>query len=139
MARDTARRAYSKNTSLRSANIGKAIGRSRQTVDSYIADLRAATQLGLNIKIFCMHRLGIPQDRISKRLGPNQASINNHLLKTPALANLINSDLSRRFTWNGDFPLLSWCGFDPIVADFFYKSLLITKSRCCIKDAISKA
>ena len=50
-ARDTARRAYSKNTSLRSADIGKAIGRSRQTVDSYIADLRAATQLGLDIKI----------------------------------------------------------------------------------------
>ena len=44
-ARDTARRAYSKNTSLRSEDIGKAIGRSRQTVDSYIADLRAATQL----------------------------------------------------------------------------------------------
>ncbi len=67
--RDTARRAYSKNTGLRSADIGKAIGRSRQTVDSYIADLRAATQLGIDIKIFRMHRLGIPQDRITKRLG----------------------------------------------------------------------
>ena len=54
-ARDTARRAYSKNTSLRSADIGKAIGRSRQTVDSYTADLRAATQLGLDTKIFRMH------------------------------------------------------------------------------------
>lgn len=30
-ARDTARRAYNKNTSLGSADIGKAIGRSRQT------------------------------------------------------------------------------------------------------------
>ena len=88
--RDTARRAYSKNTSLRSADIGKAIGRSRQIVDSYIADLRAATQLGLDIKILRMHRLGIPQERIAKRLGPNQASIHNHLLKMPALANLIN-------------------------------------------------
>ena len=51
-ARDTARRAYTKNTSLRSADIGKAIGRSRQTVDSTIADLRAATQLGLDIKLY---------------------------------------------------------------------------------------
>ena len=68
-ARDTARRAYSKNTSLRSADIGKAIGRSRQTVDSYTADLRAATQLSLDTKIFRMHRLGIPQDRIATRLG----------------------------------------------------------------------
>jgi len=68
-ARDTARRAYSKNTTLRSADIGKAIGRSRQTVDSYIADLRAATQPGLDIKISRMDSLGIPQDRIAKRSG----------------------------------------------------------------------
>jgi len=67
-------------------------------VDSCIADLRAATQLGLDIKIFRMDHLGIPQERIAKRLGPNQASIHNHLLKMPALANLINSDLSRGFT-----------------------------------------
>ena len=44
--RETARRAYNKNTSLSSADIGKAIGRARRTVDSYIADLRAATQIG---------------------------------------------------------------------------------------------
>ena len=65
-ARDTARRAYIRNSRLSSANIGKAIGRSRQTVDSYIADLRAATQMGMDIKIFRMNRLGIPQDRIAK-------------------------------------------------------------------------
>ncbi|MEA3385927.1 MAG: hypothetical protein U9Q89_05690 [Thermodesulfobacteriota bacterium] len=77
--RDTARRAYSKNTSLRSADIGKAIGRSRQTVDSYTADLRVATQLSLDTKIFRMHRLGIPQDRIAMRLGTLQRTISNHL------------------------------------------------------------
>ena len=38
-ARDTARRAYSRNSSLSSADIGKAIGRARRTVDGYIADL----------------------------------------------------------------------------------------------------
>ena len=41
-ARDTAR--HTVRTGFRSADIGKAIGRSRQTVDSYVADLRAATQ-----------------------------------------------------------------------------------------------
>jgi len=97
-ARDTARRVYNKNTSLSSADIGKAIGRSRQTVDSYIADLRAATQMGLDIKMFRMNRLGIPQDRMAKRLGVKQVLIHNHLLKMPVLANSINTDLSRGFT-----------------------------------------
>ncbi len=97
-ARDTARRAYNKNSALSSSDIGKAIGRSRQTVDSCIADLRAATQMGLDIKIFRMNSLGIPQDRIAKRSRVNQASIHNHLLKMPALANLINSDLKKGFT-----------------------------------------
>ncbi len=97
-ARDTARRAYTKNTSLRSADIGKAIGRSRQTVDSYIADLRAATQLGLDIKIFRMHRLGFPQSRIARRMGVDQKTIHNHLGEMPELAFLLNTDLSKGFT-----------------------------------------
>ncbi|MBW2545612.1 MAG: ParB N-terminal domain-containing protein, partial [Deltaproteobacteria bacterium] len=92
-ARDTARRAYNKNPALTSADIGKAIGRSRQTVDSYIADLRAATQMGLDIKIFRMDCLGIPQDRIAKRLGLPQKTISNHLAKMPVLANQLNADL----------------------------------------------
>ncbi|MEA3416012.1 MAG: DNA methyltransferase [Thermodesulfobacteriota bacterium] len=97
-ARETARRAYARNSSLRSADIGKAIGRARRTVDSYITDLRAAIQMGMDIKIFRMNRLGISQDRIAKRLGVNQASIHNHLLKMATLPNLINADLERGFT-----------------------------------------
>ena len=97
-ARDTARRAYNKNTTLSSADIGKAIGRSRQTVDSYIADLRAVTQMGLDIKIFRMNRLCIPQDRIAKRLGLIRTSLHYHLSKMPVLANSTNADLSRGFT-----------------------------------------
>ncbi len=81
-----------------SADIGKAIGRARRTVDGYIADLRAATQMGTDIKILCMHRLGIPQDRIAKQMGINQTSIHNHLLKMATLPNLINADLVRGFT-----------------------------------------
>lgn len=62
--KNTARRAFQNNSRLTSSEIGKAIGRSRQAVDSYIADLRAVIQLGLDLKIFRMNRLGIPQDRI---------------------------------------------------------------------------
>ena len=96
-ARDTARRAYSRDSSLSSADIGKAIGRSRQTVDSYLTDLRASNRMGLDIKIFRLNRLGIPQDRIAKRLGLDQKTIHNHLGEMPALAFLLNGDLSRGF------------------------------------------
>ena len=65
--RKTARRVFQNNSGLTSSEIGKAIGRSRQAVDSYIADLRAATQMELDLKIFRMNRLGIPQDRIAIR------------------------------------------------------------------------
>jgi len=97
-SRDTARRAYNKNPALTSSDIGKAIGSARRTVDSYIADLRAATQLGIDLKIFRMNRLGIPQDRIAKRLGLPQKTISNHLAKMPVLANQLNADLSKGFT-----------------------------------------
>ena len=45
-----------------------------------------------------MNRLGIPQERIAKKFGVNQASIHNHLLKMATLPNLINSDLGKGFT-----------------------------------------
>ena len=94
----TARRAYENNPRLTSFEIGQAIGRSRQAVDAYIADLRAATQMELDLKIFRMNRLGIPQDRIAMRLDALQRTISNHLAKMPELANLLNTDLSRGFT-----------------------------------------
>jgi len=97
-AKQTARRAYNKNSALTSSEIGKAIGRSRQTVDSYIADLRAVNQMGINIKIFRMNRLGISQDRIARRLGVDQKTIHNHLGKMPELAFLLNTDLAKGFT-----------------------------------------
>lgn len=97
-ARDTARRAYAGNSSLSSADIGKAIGRARRTVDSYIADLRAVNQMDLDIKIFRMNRLCIPQDRIAERLGLARTSFQYHLPKMAALPNSANADLSRGFT-----------------------------------------
>lgn len=97
-ARDTARRAYNKNSALSSSDIGKAIGRARRTVDSYITDLRAATQLGIDLKIFRMNCLGIPQDRIADRLGQIRETIRNHLAKMATLPNQPNTDLSRGFT-----------------------------------------
>jgi hypothetical protein len=42
--------------------------------------MEAATQMDTDIKIFRMHSLGIPQDRIAKQMGINQASIHNHFI-----------------------------------------------------------
>jgi len=67
-------------------------------VDSYIADLRATIQLELDLKLFRMHRLGIPQDRIAKRLGAIQRTISNYLEKMPELAYFLKADLSKGFT-----------------------------------------
>ena len=96
--KNTARRAFQNNTKLTSSEIGKAIGRSRQAVDSYIADLRATTLLELDLKIFRLNLLGITQERIAKRLGIPQKTLFNHLAKMPALAKWLNSDLSKGFT-----------------------------------------
>jgi len=60
-ARTTVRRAYENNPSLTSFEIGQAIGRSRQAVDAYIADLRATFQMDLDMKILRMNGLHIPQ------------------------------------------------------------------------------
>jgi len=97
-ARTTARRAYENNPRLTSFEIGQAIGRSRQAVDSYIADLRASTEIEMDLKIFCMNRINIPQERIAKRLGAIQRTVSKHLTKMPELANSSNADLSRGFT-----------------------------------------
>ncbi|MCP3942796.1 MAG: site-specific DNA-methyltransferase, partial [Desulfobacteraceae bacterium] len=47
---------------------------------------------------FRMNRLGIPQDRIAKRLGQAREVIRDHLAKMPVLANPPNTDLSQGFT-----------------------------------------
>lgn len=47
------------NPRLSAAEIGKAVGRSRRTVNGYIADLRTATQMETDIKLFRMHLLGM--------------------------------------------------------------------------------
>ena len=97
-ARTTARRAFQNNPRLTSAEIGKAIGRSRRTVDSYIADLRAATQMEIDFNIFRMNRLRIPQERIATRLGLDQKTIHYHLGKKAELPFSLNTDLSKGFT-----------------------------------------
>ena len=66
-------------------------------MDSYIADLRAATRLGIELKIFRMNSLGIPQDRIAKRLGLVRTSLHYHLSKMAKLPNSTNTDLSQGF------------------------------------------
>ncbi|GAG16041.1 unnamed protein product, partial [marine sediment metagenome] len=97
-ARNTARRAYENNPRLTSFEIGHAIGRSRQAVDSYIADLRATFQMDLDLKILRMNRLHIRQERMANRLGVLQQTISIHLQKMPELAKLVSTDLSKGFT-----------------------------------------
>jgi hypothetical protein len=97
-ARNTARRAYQNNPKLSSEEIGKDVGRSRQAVDIYIADLRASFQQDINQKIFHMVRLGIPQQRISDRLNILQSKISGYLSDMLMLANPINNDLRKGFT-----------------------------------------
>lgn len=47
-------------------------------MDSYIADLKAATEMELDLKIYRMNCLGIPQERIAKRLKALQKTISKH-------------------------------------------------------------
>jgi len=98
---------------LTSAEIGKAIGRSRRTVDSYIVDLRAATLMELYFKIFRMNYLGIPQERIALRLGQTRDIIRDHLGKKAELPKSPNADLKRGFT-------LHSTPFFAYTAQFFY-------------------
>ena len=97
-ARETARRAYQNNPRLSSVEIGRAVGRSRQVIDTYVSDLRAASETVLDIKMFRMHGLHIPQERMAKRLGESQQTISFHLQKMPEQAIFVNSDLSKGFT-----------------------------------------
>jgi hypothetical protein len=67
-------------------------------VDSYISDLRAANHAELNLRLYRMKKLGIPQERISERLGIQQRSVSNYLAKMPESAFLLNSELEKGFT-----------------------------------------
>jgi len=96
--RETARRAYKNNPRLISVEIGKAIGRSRQAVDRYIADLRAAVFWDLDLKIFRLNQLGLPQDRIAKRLDIPQRTLSDHSAEMLRWAFPLNSDLVKGFT-----------------------------------------
>ena len=97
-ARDTARSAYENNPRLTSVEIGRAVGRSRQTVDIYVADLRASNELEIDLRIFRMNRVGISQERIAQRLGQTRDIIRMHLGEMPLLAKSPNADLSKGFT-----------------------------------------
>ncbi len=96
--RSTARRAFQNNPRLTSSEIGRLIGRSRQAIDNYIADLRAVRQIKLDLKIWQMNRLGIPQERIARRLGETRDIIRSHLGEMPILAKSPIPDLSLGLT-----------------------------------------
>jgi len=52
----------------------------------------------LNLKIFRTNRLGIPQERIAKRLGVPKQTISDYLPKMAELPFSVNADLSKGFT-----------------------------------------
>ena len=76
-----------------------------------------ANQMGRDIKIFRMNRLGMPQDRIAERLGMIQRTIHNHLEKMAALPKLLNADLRVTFRLARGFTVAQvaqkqgWSGF----------------------------
>lgn len=96
--RSTARRAFQNNPGLTSSEIGKLIGRTRQTIAGYIADLKAVRRIKLEQKIWRMNRLGIPQERIARRLGETRDVIRSHLGKMLILTKSPNTDLSSGLT-----------------------------------------
>ena len=96
--RNTARRAFQVNSRLTASEIGRAIGRSRQAVDKYISDLRATAFFEQDLKVFKLNQLGIPQDRIAKRVGLGQQRISRYLLQMPQVAKGVNDDLLKGFT-----------------------------------------
>jgi len=55
-----------------------------------------------------MHRLGIPQDWIAKRLGAIQKTISNYLEKMPELAYFLKADLSKGFNVSQVAQKLGW-------------------------------
>ena len=50
------------------------------------------------LKLFCLNQLGIPQDRMAKRLSVPQRTLCDHLAEMLTLAFPLNSDLSKGFT-----------------------------------------
>ena len=54
--------------------------------------------MDIDLKIFRMNRLGIPQERIAKRLEETRDTISDHLGKMPGLAKSPKADLSKGFT-----------------------------------------
>ena len=96
-ARNTARRAYENNPRLTSFEIGQAIGRSRRTVDRYIADLKATIHEDLGLNVFCLNLLGIPQERIAQRLQESRETIRRYLVDLVTWPNQPNADLKKGF------------------------------------------
>ena len=52
----------------------------------------------LDLKLFRMQVIGIPQERIANRLGIPQKTVFNHLAKLATLPKWLNSDVEKGFT-----------------------------------------
>ncbi len=81
-----------------SAKIGKAVGRARRTVDSYLTELKTVAQVKMDLKLYKIYRVEIPQERIATRLDETRERIRNHLGDPAILPDRPNSDLKQGFT-----------------------------------------
>ncbi|KPA14411.1 ParB-like nuclease domain protein [Candidatus Magnetomorum sp. HK-1] len=97
-AKETARIAYKNDSKISVAKISRSIGRSSRTVARYISDLKAVYEQGLDIKIFKMTKLGIPQDRVAFILDIPQRTLSNRIEKLTEMIKPIKSDLAKGFS-----------------------------------------
>ncbi|ETR65732.1 MAG: hypothetical protein OMM_13795, partial [Candidatus Magnetoglobus multicellularis str. Araruama] len=97
-AKETARTAYRNNPKISIAAISKSIGRSTRTVVRYISDLKAVFEQEVDIKIYHMVQLGIPQQRVSYILDIPQRTLSNRIEKLSEMTKPIKADLAKGFS-----------------------------------------
>ncbi|MBF0451132.1 MAG: ParB N-terminal domain-containing protein [Candidatus Magnetomorum sp.] len=97
-ARETARTAYKNNPQISIAKISQSIGRSSRTVTRYLSDLKAVYEQEVDIKIYHMIQLGIPQERVSCILDIPQRSLSHRIEKLSEMTKPIKTDLTKGFS-----------------------------------------
>jgi len=97
---DVAKRLYINNPDRNIKDIAKAVKRSVRSVQGYLKSLIAEYEQTREIKLIKMKQLGIPFDRIAKRLGyADSSSVRKHfdIMDTQRLFNNIISDYAKGF------------------------------------------
>ena len=107
-AESVAQRVFQADPKISNREIAGKLGRSESAVSGYLKDLRARYDMAQDVKIFKMHQLGIPQERIAQRLGVSRDAIQEHLCKTSELNKSTNDLLKAGFSSNTICEKLGW-------------------------------